>query len=280
MRVSYHRGMARVSILLFLVLVQGTLLLGVFEDRYLTVAFLDVGQGDAIYIQAPNGNDMLVDGGAGEGVLRELATVMSVSDRDIDVVVATHPDKDHIGGLIPVLERYNTSYFLDPGVVNDTLVYRELQKRVEEKTNYVVARKGMKIYLDKDTVAEVLYPDREIQGDTNNASVVLRISYKDSDLLLTGDAGKGVERYLLKENIESELFKAGHHGSKTSSDSLFLEKVSPEYVVISAGKDNRYGHPHANVLAAFDSLNAKVLSTIESGTIVFVSDGERFFQKK
>jgi len=272
--------MARVSILLFLVLVQGTLLLGVFEDRYLTVAFLDVGQGDAIYIQAPNGNDMLVDGGAGEGVLRELATVMSVSDRDIDVVVATHPDKDHIGGLIPVLERYNTSYFLDPGVVNDTLVYRELQKRVEEKTNYVVARKGMKIYLDKDTVAEVLYPDREIQGDTNNASVVLRISYKDSDLLLTGDAGKGVERYLLKENIESELFKAGHHGSKTSSDSLFLEKVSPEYVVISAGKDNRYGHPHANVLAAFDSLNAKVLSTIESGTIVFVSDGERFFQKK
>jgi len=138
----------------------------------------------------------------------------------------------------------------------------------------------MKIYLDKDTVAEVLYPDREIQGDTNNASVVLRISYKESDVLLTGDAGKGVERYLLKENIESELLKAGHHGSKTSSDSLFLEKVSPEYVVISAGEDNRYGHPHANVLAAFDSLNAKVLSTIESGTTVFVSDGERFFQKK
>jgi len=126
--------MARVSILLFLVLAQGALLLGVFEERYLTVAFLDVGQGDAIYIQAPNGNDMLVDGGAGEGVLRELATVMSVSDRDIDVVVATHPDKDHIGGLIPVLERYNTSYFLDPGVENDTIVYREIQKRVEEKT--------------------------------------------------------------------------------------------------------------------------------------------------
>ena len=243
------------------------------------VAFLDVGQGDAIYVRAPNGNDLLVDGGASESVLRELAGVMAPTDRSIDVVVATHPDKDHIGGLIPVLERYEVSYFLDPGASNNTVVYRELMKRVEEHAEYVLARRGMDIYLDKDTVVHILYPDKETLGDTNSASIVMRVSYKNEDVLLTGDAPKHVERLLLGDSIQSEILKAGHHGSKTSSDISFVRKVAPEYGIISAGEHNSYGHPHQNTLDTFASVSAKILSTIEEGTIVFVSSGGGFMRK-
>jgi len=279
MEVSYHGGMFKVSTLLALALLQGFLLFQIEKKEFLTVAFLDVGQGDAIYIQAPNGNDMLIDGGGSEGVLRSLSKVMAPSDRNIDVVFATHPDQDHIGGLVSVLDRYTVSNFFDPGVVNNTLVYRELAKRVAEKTNYVVARKGMKIFLQENVVAEILFPDRKIEGDTNNASIVLKISYGTTDILLTGDAGKGVERHLLKQNIESEILKAGHHGSKTSSDPLFLSAVSPEYAIISAGKENRYGHPSREVLDALASVGAKIFQTSEEGTIVFVSDGNSFVRK-
>lgn len=279
MRVSYHRGMIRVSFLILLITVQAITLSEIFKEEELLVAFLDVAQGDAIYVQAPNGNDMLIDGGAGESVLRELASVMPVSDKEIDVVVATHPDKDHIGGLVSVFDRYKVNHFLDPGVANDTLVYKELFKRVEQESNYVVARKGMKIMLGKDTYAEVLFPDRDIQGDTNNASVILKVSYGETDLLLTGDAGKGVERYLLQEDLESEILKVGHHGSKTSSDNLFLEKVSPRYAIISAAKENRYGHPHASVIAALEEVSARVLETSKEGTIIFVSNGREVFLK-
>jgi len=269
--------MVRVSIIGFLLLVQGALLLHIFHEEKFMIAFLDVGQGDAIYIQAPSGKDMLIDGGSSESVLRELSKVTNVSNRDLDVVIATHPDKDHIGGLVSVFDRYAVKYFLDPGVSNNTQVHKELQKRVEAEAEYILARKGVKIYLDANTVAEVLYPDRNIQGDTNNASIVVRVSYKNTDILLTGDAGSGVERYLLSANIQSEILKAGHHGSKTSSDPLFLEKVAPLYAVVSAGKENRYGHPHANVLAALADIETKTLATYEQGIIVFFSDGERLW---
>ncbi|MBL1434189.1 MBL fold metallo-hydrolase [Candidatus Wolfebacteria bacterium] len=279
MRVSYHREMIRAGIIFSLVLVQAMLLISILTPKNFAIAFLDVGQGDAIYIQAPNGNDMLIDGGSGESVLRALAGVMDISDREINVVVATHPDKDHIGGLIPVLDRYSVTHFLDPGVVNNTLVYKELSKRVVEQTQYTVARKGMRIHLGPDTVADVLFPNRDIEGDINNASVILRVSYKKSSILLTGDAGKGVERIILDEDIESDILKAGHHGSKTSSDIVFLRKVSPEHVILSVGAQNRYGHPHVNVLSALASIGTNILSTAEEGTIVFISDGESLVRK-
>ena len=271
--------MVRVSILLLLILIQGSLFFEMHRSDDFIVAFLDVGQGDAIYVRAPNGNDLLIDGGSSESVLRELAKVMDPTDRTIDVVIATHPDKDHIGGLIPVLERYTVTHFLDSGVSNDTLVYRELVKRVAERTNYVVARRGMDIYLDKDTVVHILYPDKEILGDTNAASIALRISYKHEDVLLTGDAPKHVERLLLPDVIESEILKVGHHGSKTSSDISFLKKVAPEYAIISAGNNNSYGHPHATIISALRALPTTILSTIEEGSIVFVSKGEGFVKR-
>ncbi|XKT75247.1 MAG: ComEC/Rec2 family competence protein [Patescibacteria group bacterium UBA2103] len=271
--------MVRVSILFFLIVAQTFLSYEIFSPKYLEVTFLDVGQGDAIYIKAPNGNDVLIDGGANASVLRELSKRHSYFDRDIDVVIGTHPDKDHIGGLVDVFDRYNVSYFLDPGVTNTTNVYTELMERVSDEGTYVVARKGMKVVLGTDVYIEILFPDREIKGGVNNASVVTRLVYKDTSVLLTGDAGVSIEKFLIGENIKSTILKAGHHGSKTSSDFEFVKAVDPEFIVISAGKDNRYGHPHEEVLRVFESIKAKTLATYEQGSLVFFSDGEKFFLK-
>ena len=133
--------MVRMSFIALLVFVQVFLFFSITQERKFLVAFLDVGQGDSIYIQAPNGRDMLIDGGATEGVLRELSSVTNVFNRDIDVVIATHPDKDHIGGLVSVFDRYNISYFLDPGVESNTLVHKELKKEFSKKRSALLLEK-------------------------------------------------------------------------------------------------------------------------------------------
>lgn len=240
------------------------------DNEYLEVTFLNVGQGDSIFIEAPNGNQMLIDGGANKAVLRKLGDVMPFYDRSIDVVLATHPDKDHIGGLPHVLDRYKVDYFLESGAVNETGVYKALK----ERTNPILARRGMKIYLDSDVVVEILFPDRDVSGvESNTSSIVARIMYGNTSFLLTGDSPKSIEKYLVSiDNLDSDVLKVGHHGSKTSSDVSFIEEVSPELVIISAGKDNRYGHPHQEVLDLFAGIG--VLSTYESGNISIFSDGE------
>lgn len=256
------------------------------EERggFLTVAFLDVGQGDAIFIEAPNGNQVLIDGGAGSAVFAPLGEMMPFYDRTIDIVVATHPDADHIGGLPEVLRRYEVDFFIDPGVSSDTGIYDALiRARDESRAEYIVARRGMEIALGGGAVLEILFPDRDMEGaDTNDASIVLKLVYGDTSFLLTGDSPQKIEKYLVfidGKNLDVDVLKAGHHGSKTSSSESFIGYTSPDYAIISAGKDNRYGHPHAEVLARLADSGAEILRTDEEGTIVFKSDGERIFVK-
>lgn len=243
----------------------------------LRVSFLDVGQGDAIYIRAPNGNDMIVDGGPTARVLRSLSGVMPFSDRQIDVVIATHPDKDHISGLVDVIERYRVGAFIDPGFASNTTSYRALMATVERAAlPRYVARRGMTIDLGDGVVASVLSPTEETKGDTNSHSVVLKLSYGNSDFLLTGDAPKRIEGnlvYVYGDALHSEVLKAGHHGSKTSSSEVFVRRVAPEVAIISAGKNNPYGHPHTETLRILRDVGATILSTIEKGTITISSDG-------
>lgn len=252
------------------------------EDRagVLTVAFLDVGQGDAIYIEAPNGNQMLVDGGPNTAVLRELSAVMPWSDRSIDIVLATHPDKDHIAGLIDTLSRYDVAQYLYSGVENDTAVSRTLQKTVlDGEIPAALARRGQRVVLDgaRGVYADILFPDRDVTHvETNSGSVVLRIVYGGTEFLLTGDAPKAIERHLVYLDgaaLQSDVLKAGHHGSKTSSDDSFVRAVSSEVVVISAGADNHYGHPHQSVMKLFEQFGIKTVNTADVGTVVFESDG-------
>ncbi|MFH1979111.1 MAG: MBL fold metallo-hydrolase [Patescibacteria group bacterium] len=250
------------------------------EDREgLEVYFLDVGQGDAIFIQAENGNQVLLDGGKNKEVLRQLSKVMPFYDRSINVVIESHPDSDHISGLVDVLKRYNVGLMMESGVDTSSDVYQEIEKVVKEKNiQKVLARKGMIINLGGGAYLEILFPDREVNGlETNQASIVAKLVYGETSFLLTGDSPKSMEKYLVSvfgEGLDSNVLKVGHHGSKTSTSELLLGYSDSEYAVISVGADNSYDHPSQEVLDLLERFDVKILRTDERGTIKIKSDGE------
>ena len=250
------------------------------EDRggILTVAFLDIGQGDAIFIDAPSGNQMLIDGGPGKSVLRELSKVMPFYDRSIDVVIATHADQDHVGGLPNVLKNYKVNIFMEPGLSGPSSSYEELEKMVgNNKSNIkkILARRGMVVDLGDGAILQILFPVIDSPGtNTNMSSIVAKLVYGENEFMLTGDSPIAIEDYLVSlGGLQSDVLKAGHHGSKTSSSDEFVRAVAPQYTVISAGKNNRYTHPHQEVLDILNNFGIKILRTDELGIIVFKSDG-------
>jgi len=243
----------------------------------LSVSFLDVGQGDAIFIESADGVQILIDGGADGSVLREIGKKMPLWDRTIDAVVATHPDKDHIGGLVDVFERYEVRHFIEPGVENDTTPTLALMRAVQNESGVLtaIARRGMRLQLGNDAYADILFPDRDVSKvETNTGSIIIRVVDGDTSFLLTGDAPSSVEKHVITlGDIESDVLKAGHHGSKTSSSEEFIRAVAPSYVIFSRGCDNTYGHPAAEVVQRFEKLKIPALDTCEEGTISLYSDG-------
>ncbi len=254
---------------------------------FLEVAFLDVGQGDAIFIESPSGMQVLVDGGRGDGaVLRELPRVMGFFDRSIDMVVATHPDADHIGGLIDVFKRYRVDAVLMTDNVNDTPTYDSFMRAVRHEGAHIYEAKRGNTYdlgagLAGSTTLTVLFPDRSVETiETNTASIIAQLSYSDADVLLTGDSPSSIERYLVDIDgtaLMSEVLKVGHHGSHTSTDAQFLEMVRPKYGIISAGKDNSYGHPHREVMDLLIQYGVETQNTADKGTIRMTSDGQKIW---
>lgn len=269
-------------LVLSIVVLADILMFAAFLPRtrgVLTVAFLDVGQGDAVFIEAPNGNQLLYDAGPPSGAaLRALANVMPLWDRSIDVAVLSHPDLDHVGGFPEVFKRYEIQLVLEPGVSSDNGAHQAAMDALrDEGSAHFLARKGMTIDLGGGVLADVLYPDRDMTGmDTNAASIVLRIRYGDRSILLSGDLPKNIEEYeaaVHGEGLSSDVLKLGHHGSRTSSSEAWLRVVRPEVAVISAGRENRYGHPHEEVLALLDRLGIPFVGTWSEGSIMFESDG-------
>lgn len=255
------------------IIVWSFVTLGEARD-YVKVSFLNVGQGDAIFIEAPNGNQLLIDGGRDQTVLRELRKVMRFWDRSIDVVIATHPDADHIGGLTDVFERYNISVFIDSGNIGDTETYEYIEILADkEGATEIEAKAGQIVWLDENIYFAILFPDRDATYlDPNSASIVGQLVYGETKVLLTGDAPKEIEDHLVRiygEELQSEILKAGHHGSNTSTGPFFLQAVSPEEVVVSAGKDNKYGHPHQNVVELIQNFGGDLRSTGEEGRIEY-----------
>jgi competence protein ComEC len=228
---------------------------------------------------------MLVDGGKSVAVLRRLSEVMPLNDRFIDVMVETHPDADHIGGLPPVLDRYGVGVFLEPGIESDNSIDNEIHRILREKSiPDVLARRGMTVDFGDGAAFDVLYPNRDVSHlpDTNDASVVGRMRCGSTSAMLTGDAPQSVENLLVSldgPRLKSDMLKAGHHGSRTSSGEPFVRAVDPAYAVISVGKGNTYHHPHQEVVDLFRHLDIKTLRTDEVGTIGFSSDGRAFFRK-
>lgn len=246
--------------------------------KEMLVHFIDVGQGDSIFIQSPNGKTMLVDAGvkgAGDTVV---AYLKNQGVQKLDYVVATHPDADHIGGLIAVLNAFSIDQFIDSGKVHTSKTYEEMLTLInEKKIPFTVPRTGDRIELDPDVAVDVLSAD-EHATDNNEASIVLRIAYDNISFLLTGDAGVEMEKEMLANgtDVEATILKAGHHGSNTSSSQPFIDTVSPLATILSYGQDNKYGHPHAEVIDALKKVESDIYSTAEEGTIVVKTDGATY----
>lgn len=247
------------------------------KENDLRVHFFDVGQGDATFIESPNGVQILIDGGPDSGVLRELSHVMGFFDRSIDLVIATHPDKDHIGGLVDVLERYDVETILITENESNTSVSELLQELItREGADIVYARSGQ-IFTFDGAVLHILFPDRNVRDlESNTSSIVTRLVYGEIEFIFTGDSPRSIEEYLVRtygNGLKSDVLKVGHHGSKTSTAEAFASAVDPGYAVISSGENNRYGHPHEAVTRLLKDKNITTLYTEKEGTITLYSDG-------
>ena len=254
-------------------------------DGLLHVHVLDVGQGDAILVVTPQGRQALVDGGPDpEVLLAALGERLPAGDRSLDVVVATHLDSDHAGGLLGALDRYDAEMVIRGPASSGSALFHQWQSVLEQHDHPTVeVRTGHRIRFDSGVAIEILYPPAgkvpsRIDPNTNNLSVVMRVSYGEVSFLLTGDIEQDVERYLVGvqgEGLRSDVLKVAHHGSRSSTSAPFLRAVAPESAVISAGRDNRYGHPHADVMARIGAMvdSESVFITSRDGTIEYITDG-------
>jgi len=251
------------------------------DNEFLEVCFFDVGQGDSIFIETPNQKQILIDGGPDKIILEKLNKTIAFYDRTIDLIILTHPDADHITGLIEVLKYYDVKYILTSGVEKDTAVYRKWRELIEEKNiPLILAQSGQKIFLDENIFLEIIWPEQSLiesfSKPANNASIVGKLVYGDIEFLLTGDIEKKVENYLVNQNLnlESDILKAPHHGSKTSSSYNFVEMINPQASVISVGRDNKYKHPNDEVLERLK--NSVIYRTDEDGDIKILTNGILF----
>ena len=250
------------------------------------IAFLDIGQGDAIYIQAPNGNDIIIDGGPGRNLLGQLAKVMPFYKRNVGAILVTNPDADHYSGFIDLLDRYQVGMDFEAGTISDTPTrHLFLHKLDDHHIPVMIAKRGMKIVLDqKDGVyLSILFPDRDVSSfATNDGSIIAKLVYGNTSVLLQGDASQKDELYLLKLDsigLKADILKVGHHGSKTSTAPAYVQAVGPEWAIISAGLNNRYGFPHQQTLDTLNASHVTILKTMGQGSIIFQSDGREFKEK-
>lgn len=236
------------------------------------VHILDVGQGDSIYIQLPGNNDILIDGGDNSKGPVVVGYLRNQGVDDIELLVATHPHTDHIGGLDDVLAAFMVEAVVDNGMAADTATYRDYRAAVQaEGCPYQKATPGQSWTFGPCTL-KVLGPVDSYK-DTNNNSVVCLLDCDEVEFLFTGDAEAEAEAGLLGKPIAAEVLKVGHHGSRSSTSQAFLDVVRPEVAVISVGKENRYGHPHQETLDELAAAKVKVYRTELNGTVVVTTDG-------
>ncbi|MBI2065192.1 MAG: MBL fold metallo-hydrolase [Candidatus Yanofskybacteria bacterium] len=253
------------------------------KDGLLKVYFLDVGQGDAIFVEAPNGNQVLIDGGPDNAVIQKLGEVMPFYDKDIDMVVLTHSDADHVTGLIGVLERYEVENIVYSNIVRKSALYGAWQEAVEKEGASILDPVAGKIIdLGSGVTLSIIHPGGSLTGQamekTNNESVVLMLKYGQTTVLLTGDIEAKTERQIILSgaDLDADILKVAHHGSKTSTIGEFLYGVSPQVAVIQVGTKNRYGHPVPEVLKRLEDYGIRYYRTDTDGNVKVVSDGQNY----
>ncbi len=281
---SHVRSNPKWYLLLLLLGISLSLWYVVFrEDRdgILTFEVLDIGQGDSLFIESPTGKQVFVDGGPQNNLSKEISYAMPFYDRHIDLVVITNPDADHYEGFIPMLDKYKVDMVLEPGTTNTYSAYGVLENKIKSKhITKLIAKRGQVIDLGGGAYLEVLFPDRDISGlSSNDGSLVMKLVYGETSVMLQGDSTAKIEEYLLRlgtSTLESTILKAGHHGSKTSSSFGYVSAVHPKWTVISSGKNNEYGHPNKETLETMKKLNIETYDTCNNGRLIFESNGLEF----
>lgn len=261
---------------------------GSAEEPGLAVYFLDVGQGDAIFIEAGDGTQILIDGGPPNRILPILGELMSYFDKYIDVVVLTHPHADHVSGLIEVLGEYGVGMAIESGVDYHTAEAKIFDGLVKEKNiKTAIIDRPTDLNFGGGALLKFIYPDKSFAGETlknaHDSAIISQLDFEGREILFMSDAEKKLEQKLVAEGKvgDIDVLKTGHHGSKTSSNDFFLKIVKPEYVVISAGARNRYGHPAQEVLSRIAASGAKIFRTDLDGTITLkINNGELSLQKE
>ncbi len=251
--------------------------------RDFAVTFFDVGQGDAIFIETENRQQILIDGGPNDRVLAKLGRLMPFWDRSLDLVILTHPHADHLDGLVEALKRYDVKMVLETGVRHSIPEYGEWREFLEKKkVNVVIAKAGQRVRFSETAHLDILAPFENFAGESpkniHDAMIVAKLTNGALTVLLMGDAEKPIEHKLLLSDadIDSDILKVGHHGSKTSTSQEFLDAVSPSLAVISAGRKNRYGHPYQDVLARLAGAGIRVRRTDRDGDVRLLSDGLKY----
>jgi len=271
-----------ILVLLFLTVFIWQRVFALSRDSLLEVDFLNVGQGDSILIEMPYQNQVLIDGGPSSDAVEKVAKEMPFFDRKIEMVILTHPDRDHITGLFSILDTYKVEKVLLPNIgyfdsEKRKVLYETLKKKIREQGGKVIfGKRGQRISFSENSRFLILWPIDNLKiKDNNDYSIVSLFSFGNMDFLFTGDISKRIEPQLFPGNLELkkiEVLKVAHHGSRYSTSESFIKRVSPEIAIISVGKNN-YGHPAREVLDNLRKYGIKIFRTDKNGKIKIISDG-------
>jgi comEC/rec2 family protein len=248
------------------------------SNHNLQFHFIDVGQGDSSLIITPKGKTILIDAGDEAHAKKVVSYVREQGIEKLDLVIATHPDADHIGGMDKVIKNFDIDVFAMPDVSAKTNQYKQIQRELKaKKMKTTRLYQGDEVQIDDDIDFEILSPVKgKKYDDTNEYSIVAKIVYKDTSFILMGDATMENEVDIINNvlDIDIDVLKLGHHGSSTSSSDYFITKTSPKIAIISCGKNNKYGHPHQEVMRVLKKHGVTPYRTDEMGDIVITSDGK------
>lgn len=252
------------------------------NDNMLVVHFLDVGQGDCEFIELPNSQCMLIDASTKEYGDDIVEAIKGYGYSEIDYVIATHPHADHIGGMSEVIDSFDIGKIYMPRTSSNSKSFEGLLTSISNKNLSInTAKTGTTIYSDNGINIEILSPISSFYEETNDYSAVVKLEYGESSFLFMGDAEKPVENELIEKygyDLDVDVLKAGHHGSRYSSSTEFLDYVTPEYTVISCAKDNSYGHPHSETIKRLNNVNTQIFRTYELGNITVSCDSNDSFE--